>query len=76
MVKWQESIEQKLNLRKQKFVALNIKNRSIAYDEKIKLHRNISKITGDEEIVRAFLVDRLINELNYLPEFIEIEKEY
>lgn len=75
-MKWQESIEQKLNLRKQKFVALNIKDRSIAYDEKIKLHRNISKITGDEEIVRAFLVDRLINELNYLPEFIEIEKEY
>lgn len=33
-------------------------------------------MTGDEEVVRAFLVDRLVNELDYKAENIEIEKEY
>lgn len=38
--------------------------------------RVITEITGDEEMVRAYILTRLTNELGYLPERIEIEHEY
>lgn len=73
---WQAKIEDKLQSRKNKVVSINIDKEAITYNEKIKLHRQIEKITGDEEVSRAFLIDRLINELDYPAELIEIEKEY
>lgn len=73
---WQEKIEDKLQNQKNKVVSINIDKETISYNEKIKLHRQIEKITGPEEISRAFLIDRLINELDYPAELIEIEKEY
>lgn len=73
---WQEKIEDKLQNQKNKVVSINIDKETISYNEKIKLHRQIEKITGAEEISRAFLIDRLINELDYPAELIEIEKEY
>lgn len=39
-------------------------------------HREIRDITGDEEMVRAFILTRLVNELGYQPDRIEIEYEY
>ncbi|MDM5270791.1 N-6 DNA methylase [Sulfurovum sp. zt1-1] len=73
---WQERIEDKLQNQKNKVTSINIDRKEIAYNEKIKLHRQIETITGDEEITRAFLIDRLINELDYPAELIELEKEY
>ena len=49
---------------------------TISYTEAIKQTRQIKKITGDEEIVRAFLLTKLVNELGYKSENIELEKEY
>ena len=48
----------------------------IKYSDKIVQHRIINKISGDEEVVRAYLLSKLVNELGYNPEKIEIEKEY
>lgn len=48
----------------------------IQYSKKIKQHREIKTITVDEEWVRAYLIVRLITELNYPIDCIEIEKEY
>lgn len=48
----------------------------VSYVDEIKQHREIRKISGDEEIVRAYLLTRLVNELGYKPARIEIEKEY
>lgn len=48
----------------------------IVYSDQIKQNREIKVITGDEEIVRAYLLTKLINELGYRPENIELEKEY
>lgn len=50
--------------------------KKISYTNKIKQNRQITKITGDEELVRAFLLTRLVNELGYKLEDIEIEREY
>jgi len=50
-------------------------NRKVKYSEKIKGWK-IDKFKGDEEIVRAFILTKLVNELGYKPENIEIEKEY
>lgn len=50
-------------------------NKKVKYSEKIK-GWNIYKFRGDEEIVRAYLLARLVNELGYKQEDIEIEKEY
>lgn len=49
--------------------------KKVTYSEKIKGWK-IYKFRGDEEIVRAFILSKLVNELGYDPEYIEIEKEY
>lgn len=49
---------------------------TISYTKAIKQTREIKKITGDEEIVRAYILTKLVNILGYKPENIEIEKEY
>jgi type I restriction enzyme M protein len=69
-----KKIETKINNQKIDAVSINIENKTISYNEKIK--SNIKTISGNEEISRAFLIDRLINELDYLPENIELEKTY
>lgn len=48
----------------------------IKYNDIIVQHRTINKITGDEEVVRAYLLSKLTNELGYKLENIELEKEY
>lgn len=50
--------------------------RKISYNARLKQNREIRKISGDEEIVRAYLLSKLVNELGYNIENIEIEKEY
>lgn len=50
-------------------------NKKISYLEKIKGPK-IGKFKGDEEIVRAFILAKLVNELGYKPVNIELEKEY
>lgn len=74
--KWQDIVESVLQSRKNKVSNLNRENKTVKYSEKIKQNRVLSFLTGNEEIVRAFLIDRLVNELDYKPENIEIEKEY
>lgn len=76
MKEWKELIEQNLHKQKNSVAKINIDKATVQYSEKIKLNRVLKSLTGDEEIVRAFLIDRLVNELDYKPETIEIEKEY
>jgi len=73
---WVKLVEDKLNKQKNSIAKINIEKSTVQYSEKIKQNRFLKSLTGDEEIVRAFLIDRLINELDYKPENLEIEKEY
>jgi len=73
---WKKLVEQKLNTVKNTVSKINIDKMTVQYSEKIRLNRALKSLTGDEEIVRAFLIDRLVNELDYKPENIEIEKVY
>lgn len=69
-------VKEYIDSQKEKVVDLfDIKNRKINYSEKISGPK-ISKISGEEEVVRAYLLTKLINELGYKPENIELEKEY
>ncbi|WIK67063.1 restriction endonuclease subunit M [Globicatella sanguinis] len=54
---------------------IDLEKNNIKYQH-ITQHREITKISGDEELVRAFLLTRLVNDLGYKPDKIEIEKEY
>lgn len=54
---------------------LDLSANKIAYD-KIVQGRVINEITGDEEMSRAFILTRLVNELGYAADRIEIEHEY
>jgi len=68
----------KAYLDKQKIEVVEIydfEKKKVKYTEKIKGWK-IDKFRGDEEIVRAFILTKLVNELGYKPENIEIEKEY
>lgn len=74
--KWQDIVDELLRTQTNKVSAINQDNKTVKYSEKIKQNRTLSSLTGDEEIVRAFLINRLVNELDYKPDNIEIEKEY
>lgn len=76
MKDWKEIIESKLAQQKNRIASINIEKETVSYSEKIKHNRNLKSLKGDEEVVRAFLIDRLVNELDYKPENIETEKEY
>ena len=75
-MKWKNSVSELVSDAKDKVVELNLDTKDIKYADRIKKWRDITKITGDEELARAFLVSRLVNELDYEPGLIEIEKEY
>ena len=53
----------------------DFEKKKVKYSEKIKGWK-IDKFRGDEEIVRAFVLAKLVNELGYKPENIEFEKQY
>ncbi|GAT63396.1 restriction endonuclease subunit M [Paludibacter jiangxiensis] len=53
----------------------DFENKKVKYSDKITGWK-IEKFRGDEEIVRAFMLAKLVNELGYKPENIEIEKQY
>ncbi len=53
----------------------DFENKRVKYSEKIKGWK-IDKFRGDEEVVRAFLLSKLANELGYKSENIELEKQY
>jgi type I restriction enzyme M protein len=76
MKNWQRIVEAKLEQQKHKVAEISLENGTVNYSGKIKHNRNLKALTGDEEIVRAFLIDRLVNELDYKPEYLETEKEY
>lgn len=69
-------IKEYLDNQKQRVVELyDFDKRKVKYSEKIKGWK-IDKFRGDEEIVRAFILSKLVNELGYKQENIEIEKQY
>jgi type I restriction enzyme M protein len=76
MKNWTEIVENKLHKQKNSIAKIDIEKVTVSYSEKVKLNRALKTLTGDEEIVRAFLIDRLVNELDYKPENLEVEKEY
>lgn len=76
MKNWADLIEHKLQKQKNSIAKISLEKVTVSYSEKVKLNRVLKALTGDEEIVRAFLIDRLVNELDYKPENLEIEKEY
>ena len=75
-----KEIVKKLQEQSNKIVTINLENSKIKYSDKIikpkieKLRINENKT--NEEIVRAYLVDKLVNELGYNEESIELEKFY
>lgn len=71
-----EIIKKYLDKQKIKVVeTYDFENKKVKYSEKIKGWK-IDKFRGDEEIVRAYILAKLVNELGYNPENIELEKEY
>src|SRR3972149_1286952 len=72
----QKPIENYLKKSSQKVVDFVVREKKVKYDKSIKSHREIKTISGDEEAVRSYLVAKLINELGYKKENIELEKEY
>ena len=73
------SLAVKEYIKKQRIPAVqkvDFDKKTIDYVPQIKQPREVKKVTGNEEIVRAYILTKLINELGYKPENIEIEKEY
>lgn len=57
-------------------VEFDAEHGKIKYSKEIKQHREINTISGEEELVRAYLLTKLANELGYKLSNLEIEKEY
>lgn len=54
----------------------DVNDRKITYDTNIKNSKGISVLRGEEEIVRAFLVTKLVNDYGYSLSDIEFERAY
>ncbi|GFE62434.1 N-6 DNA methylase [Geobacter sp. AOG2] len=72
---WKDKVLKSIKKSKDKVVEIDLDKKLITYN-KINNPRGIKVIAGDEEIVRAYLVNHLVNELDYSPELIDIEVEY
>lgn len=71
-----ELIYEYINKQPNKIVkVLDLESKKIEY-QNIILGQTIKEIKGDEEMSRAFLLTKLVNDLGYAPERIEIEHEY
>jgi len=69
-------IKQYLDKQKTKVVeTYDFEHKKVKYSEKINGWK-IDKFRGDEEVVRAFILAKLVNELGYKPDNIELEKQY
>ena len=58
-------VEKFLEKEKNQVAKINWENKMIEYDDAIVQHRRINKITGEEEVVRAILLTKLVNSLGY-----------
>jgi len=56
--------------------SIDLESNSIAYNKNIFSNRDITKISGDEEVVRAYLLTKLVNDLGYDLDKIELERTY
>lgn len=74
--KIQKSIIDYLESQPKRVAKFTVREKKAEYGIKIKKHRDIKSITGDEELVRGYLLTKLVNELGYKEENIELEKEY
>jgi type I restriction enzyme M protein len=72
----QESIINYLDNSPKKVAKFILGEKKAEYGTNIKKHRDIKSIAGDEELVRGYLITKLVNELGYKEENIELEKEY
>ena len=72
----QEPIIKYMDNSPKKVAKFILREKKAEYGANIKKHRNIKNISGDEEIVRGYLLTKLVNELGYKEENVEIEKEY
>ena len=55
--------------------SIDVNTNTVEY-QGIKQNRVITDCSGDEEVVRAYILSKLVNELGYKKECIEIENEY
>ena len=74
--KLERNNRQKLGQQKNNIPSINLEKKIVTPSEKIKHNTTLKSLTGDEEVVKALLIDRLVNELHYKPENLETEKEY
>lgn len=74
MKKFEELIKKYLDSQTQKIVTVDWASKTLAYNS-IKQCQVRTK-ADPEELVRAYLITKLVNECGYLPERIEIEHEY
>ncbi|MBU1499279.1 type I restriction enzyme HsdR N-terminal domain-containing protein, partial [Patescibacteria group bacterium] len=72
----QESIINYLDNSPKKVAKFLLREKKAEYGTNIKKHRDIKSISGNEELVRGYLITKLVNELGYTEENIELEKEY
>ena len=72
----QESIINYLDNSTKKVAKFILRDKKAEYGTNIQKHRDIKSISGDEELVRGYLITKLVNELGYKEENIELEKEY
>jgi type I restriction enzyme M protein len=73
---WKEKIHQTIqHSTTNNVVQIDLGEGEVKYSNEVKKHESSFKTT-DEEYVRAFLMHRLVNELDYKPQFLELEKRF
>lgn len=73
---WQATAEKLIRESLIKVVSIDTTYKTIKYSSKIKCNQELNIIRGEEEVTRAFLINRLVNQFGYKTEKIELEKSY
>ena len=60
---WKELVEKQLQEETNSVVSINLEKAEVKYSDSITKYEDPKVIRGEEEIVRAYLIDHLINEL-------------
>ncbi len=73
---WRKQIADDIKGTGTRVVSLDLKKKTLSYSSRIRQNRPIYRISGDAEIVQAYLVQYFVYSMGYSPESMELDRPY
>ena len=73
---WRKQIADEIKGAENRVVSLDLKKKTLSYSSRIRQNRPVRRISGDAEIVQAYLVQYFVHSMGYSPESLELDRPY